>query len=190
MASPTSQRDVYLEGGGLLLEFVHAGDRFEHHLIATGGARSIEMLCSLEGTPQEAWPASPPLQQIHPQATATGEPLALGVGMAGRSHWSLSARLDEQQGFVEFDVACRASESPPRLASSYRLCDGVRAEAHQRGVQLSRDGLVWQIEPSGEAGRPAAQIELLDQHITIHPTGNEASYPATVCWRYVVRRVE
>ena len=94
--------------------------------------------------------ASPPLQQIHRDRSNAGEPLMLGVGMAGRSHWSLSVRLDLREGLVEFDVACRVKESAGRLASTYRLGEAVRAERNGAGTRLWDEESTWQIrDPLG-----------------------------------------
>ncbi|MBI3465753.1 MAG: hypothetical protein HY000_22275 [Planctomycetes bacterium] len=131
--------ETIIEGGGLRVVFARAGDRFSHTIgyvarsasdfrLPTSDFRSptsdlhfVPLLESIEGTPDDAWPASPPLQSLHCEDRPDGKQLALLVGMAGRSHWSLSLELDPALGTVTCDVACRLHDEPGALTSTYRI---------------------------------------------------------------------
>lgn len=119
-----------LEAGVARLVFSRAGDRYAHRLEV--GASSRVVFSSIEGTPDEEWPASPALQELHEHVGADGMPVALLVGMAGKSHWSLTAQvrlIDEISVRAEFDVACRASRTPTLLGSEYALAEALSSVA-------------------------------------------------------------
>ncbi|MBI3836572.1 MAG: hypothetical protein HY288_01385 [Planctomycetia bacterium] len=77
-----------LEGGGLGVRFAFRDDRYAHEISLTDGSRWIPILMSVEGSPLDDWPASPPLQSLHLDSRPGNRQLALLVGMAGHSHWS------------------------------------------------------------------------------------------------------
>lgn len=69
----------------------------------------------------EDWPASPPIQQLSLESI-NDRPTLLGVGQAGKSHWSISIEpIDfEGEAALRFDVACRTRTDPGWLGSTYR----------------------------------------------------------------------
>ncbi len=116
--------------GRLRLVFAWRGDRFGHALQMSGhdaDAPETTLLVSVEGSQDEAWPASPVLQEFHWEPRAGGQSVALLVGRAGRSHWSLSVLCDPARETCLFEAACRVSHEPERLGSSYAY--GAEAEA-------------------------------------------------------------
>lgn len=111
-------------GAVLGVRFVRLSDRYQHVVFvrSTGeeaGETSVDLLRSVEGTPAEAWPVSPPLQSLSIETLAEGRRAALLVGMAGRGHWSASIEADAPSGALVFDIACRSSAKPERLQSQY-----------------------------------------------------------------------
>ena len=109
---------VVIECGLLRIEFVWSADRYGHRILtSTPGGECI--LTSREGRPDEKWPPSPPLQSLHLEDRPGGVRIAMLVGMAGRSHWSMSVETDIARSRLLFDVACRVSEQPLWLGSSY-----------------------------------------------------------------------
>lgn len=117
-----------LELPGLRLTWTRRGDRYAHTLWVRDGDGGPwqAALESLEGSPAEPWPPSPPLQQLHVERRAAG-PVALLVGQAGRSHWSLSVEVRAADGAVVFDAACRFGGEPAWLGSRYRVIDPAAA---------------------------------------------------------------
>lgn len=110
-----SRPDCELSAGRVAVRFAHRGDRWGHAILIDGQM----VLTSAEGTPEEAWPASPPLQELHEQALADGRRAIFGVGMAGRSHWSLSVTADGDR--LVFEAACRAFGERGPLGSGYQI---------------------------------------------------------------------
>lgn len=83
-------------GNGLVLRCERTSDRFQSTVIWIDdqGTETV-LLRSVEGTPNDDFPPSPPLQQMHLQEI-NGAPVMLAVGMAGRGHWSASIMLNER----------------------------------------------------------------------------------------------
>ena len=109
---------VVIECGLLRIEFVWSADRYRHRILTSAPDGDCS-LTSREGRPDEKWPPSPPLQSLHLENRPGGVRIAMLVGMAGRSHWSMSVEADAERGRLIFDVACRVSEQPLWLGSSY-----------------------------------------------------------------------
>ncbi|MBX7165003.1 MAG: hypothetical protein K1X74_01520 [Pirellulales bacterium] len=145
--------------------FTWHGDRYGHELQARQGDHWRTLACSVEGTAEEVWPASPPLQQLHCETRPGGVELALGVGMAGRSHWSASVAFDRAQATLDFDLACRVFEAPAWLGSRYRGA----------GTELFRS-----VESAGGA------FVARDESIAIGAPSDAAELPRTVRWAYRV----
>ena len=128
-------RAIDSRGVGLQVRFARSGDRFAHRLELVSAHSVVPLLTTVEGDNETTWPASPALQQLHIERRpidggATSE-VALLVGLAGRSHWSLSVeprveKAAEPHGVgglvaLEFDAACRVHQLPERLGTTYRL---------------------------------------------------------------------
>lgn len=86
---------------------------------------------SVEGTPDQDWPPSPPLQELNQLELELGNSV-LGVGMAGHSHWSASFSIEptgDGSNHVKSDLACLqkkpvtglVSETDSSLGSTYQF---------------------------------------------------------------------
>lgn len=113
-----ADRNLVLSNDGrLVAEFIWNGDRFSHEISIDG----IVVAHSVEGDAETDWPPSPPIQQLSME-WIQGLKTALGVGAAGRSHWSISAGpCQENTSAIRFDLACRSKETPGFLGSGYKL---------------------------------------------------------------------
>jgi len=100
------------------VEFAPLGDRQAHRIVLQQDGQAQLWLESQEGDGSMNWPPSPPLQQLSLE-NQNGRDVALLVGMAGRSHWSLSVEALEDE--IRFDAACRAHESPDWIGSRYAI---------------------------------------------------------------------
>lgn len=168
---------LILEGGPWRVTIERAGDRLAHRVDVRQGAGWRELLASIEGATDDVWPASPPLQELHTQTHGVAAPLALLVGMAGKSHWSLSASVQAAGETALFDVACRARAAAEFLGSTYRLAAGIAVEQlDERSALLRSADATWRIEAS-------ATLAIRGERLTIRPE-IPALAPATVCWRY------
>jgi hypothetical protein len=170
--------EFVLTAGSLRVKFVRCGDRIGHVIerVAAGDVR--ELLTSREGSPDERWPASPPVQELEP-AVRSPVPTTLPpeapqvvwlIGRAGASHWSASVEAQSDDS-ITFDVACRLREPPDWLGSRYRLLDAdvnsALAVETLEGCQLAA--------ATDDAARGVISIA------AEMPTGD---LPLTVRWRY------
>jgi hypothetical protein len=117
-----------LEADGLRVVFFKQGDRYAHRVEWFDDVRGAWTVAveSLEGTPDDPWPPSPPLQQLHIEERPTGRVILL-VGMAGRTHWSAAVEVAVDRKTVTFDVAARLQCPPRQLRSTYRRSIEARA---------------------------------------------------------------
>jgi hypothetical protein len=178
-----------IAGGGLRVSFRRLADRYSHRIEWTLGGGGIAGLESVEGTADEAWPASPPLQELHFETREPGKQLALLVGRAGTSHWSVSIELDAEAGQVSFDVACRARSAPERLGNCYRpLAFAFDDRAHQseeRGVALCLPG-GFRLLAERLDDRPSCRIDFQQGRVLLTPIASVAAQPQTLRWKYSI----
>ena len=172
------------EGVGLRIQAIWVADRFHHEVLLVTPDSSESLLKSKEGTPEDDWPTSPPLQDISVQEVH-GNPALLGVGMAGKSHWSLSfMATDQGQVAMNCDIACLTRKTPDGpVGSIYRL----KSSAQQSGRQviLSPAGLASQnvrIE-CVEQDLLHGSTKLMADQLVIRPREPIVG-PGTVQWKY------
>ncbi len=113
-----------LAAGATRVVFTRSGDRWEHAVRLADGS----VWQSVEGPAGEAsdprWPASPPVVELSLVRIAA-EPVLLGVGKAGRSHYSLSvSACQAEPDTLVFDLACRIQEPAVWLGSTYATAAG------------------------------------------------------------------
>jgi len=94
MADDTQIELLNSNGNGLFVTCDWDNDRFVHTIGVISNATQTALLRSREGLPDESWPSSPPLQQVSKQLVDQS-PALLGLGMAGKSHYSTSFLLSE-----------------------------------------------------------------------------------------------
>ncbi len=161
------------QGRGLRVEFQKKGDRFGHAIFSIHGhstdapdadnpdaddpgadapnandpdARgSVErpLLTTVEGTPDDFSPPSPPFAELHQQQDASFLSGATSLGL-----WSMSVEVRDDK--ICFDVACRAHAEVNNLGSTYRvLGTDYTLESNQATVsKISRDSLHLGPKPS------------------------------------------
>lgn len=165
---PAARQPPRLTSGSLSVVFTWQGDRWLHRILRADDVllESVEGPRPVDGDPR--WPASPVLTEVSSVATATG-PALLGVGLAGRSHFSASITADRlRPDTLVFEIACRIQEQPVWLGSSY-IVPGELAAAPRIAAPLDPSGplprtVAWTyaIGPSGivlptaAVGRPPA----------------------------------
>ena len=125
MSAAALRAPVSLALGRTTLRFTWQLDRWAHEVLFPDGTvwRSLEGPSAAAGDPR--WPASPVLVELSRLEGPHG-PALLGVGLAGRSHFSASIGPGlpgaEQ---VRFECACRVTEPPGWLGSTYAGPAGV-----------------------------------------------------------------
>ena len=135
MAILQQAHSLVTRDGRLRIEFAWVEDRYVQRISIDGA----EVGNSIEGNGSEAWPPSPPVQQLHSQEI-DGSPAILGVGAAGTGHWSISVELDGDQA-IAFDLACRCKAAAEFLGSRYRLDGAVKIECSDSQLQATGDQL-------------------------------------------------
>lgn len=172
-----------IEAGDWRVEFFWRVDRVAHRISRREGATWFLVAESIEGGPDDAWPPSPPFQQVHFERRVDDSTVALLVGMAGGSHWSASVEVDAE-GSLHWDIACRLAGIPERLGTSY-LSEATAKVADEplmiaigdaRVILIARDGND-QVAVSNFEGRA------LDWRIPVSPT----SRAQTIRWQYSFR---
>jgi len=175
------------QGIGLRLQASWVADRFHHEILLVTPQAVQPLLKSREGTPEDDWPASPPCQDLSSQQI-DGHPAMLGVGMAGRSHWSVSlmATSAGDQLALECDIACLARETPDQpLGSLYRLESSARqADDRVMLAPAGQDGQHVFVACDGP-GSQGGQLQLMPEQLSIRPS-EPVLTPGTVQWKYRV----
>jgi hypothetical protein len=161
-----------------VLKFTWHADRYHHQWEFGADEPSI---VSVESTSADAWPISPPLQQIHQQRFADGRQVVFGVGMAGRGHWSASFTLipDLQCWIVE--LACRSPQEPDHLASTYQL-SGQWHERQGQGIAGSHLERQLELQPIA----PGSLADFESNELVIRPS-SLVKPAATHQWAFRLR---
>jgi len=112
---------IKLSAGMLSVRYAKFHDRLSHSIGIQVGDSYCPLLESIEGSEEEPWPASPPMQQVVEECFTPGAPpVLLGVGLSGNGHWSIAVEtLDSKR--LKFDIACKNSKSAQWLGSQYRV---------------------------------------------------------------------
>jgi hypothetical protein len=171
-------------GDGLRVTFFWRVDRYAHRIERIEAGSSVPLLESLEGSDLDCWPASPPLQQLSMESLPDGRAVALLVGMAGSSHWSLTVERDPSDASLLFDAACRVKAPAETLGSAYRSF--VRHELSRGAGLLHRPGgtghpAAVELVVLDGAAPPRLETDVRGLHIRMPA---EIAPPATVRWKY------
>lgn len=174
-----------IRAGRLVVEFTDAGDRRGHAVFAVAASERVCLLTSVEGSGEEPWPASPPLQELHVESRGEDRCVALLVGRAGGSHWSMSVEADPAAERLTFDIACRLRTMPQWLGSTYQST----APVHRLGEGLSiASGVVFGLLDNAEVRH--GPLEVVGDLVRIGPAGLSADSekpPRTIRWRYAIQ---
>lgn len=163
-----------IAGDRLRVRFARRGDRFGHGIDAWRDGAFHGVLESVEGAADDLWPPSPPWQELHIESRPGGEQVALLVGRAGRSHWSLSVHIELLSGAIHFDAACRTSDSPRWLGSTYQLLRPPPVP------QLTDCGLGVTVELLGGAGQPF----FMNASLALPAVVSDEMGAKTIRWQY------
>lgn len=114
---------IHLTLSGVDVRFDWLGDRWAHAVRFDGTAaeRAGGAWHSIEGPGggDERWPDSPVFVELNTHSVS-GSMAVIGLGLAGRSHFSASVAADPTSpGTIRFDIAARIHEAPLHLGSTY-----------------------------------------------------------------------
>ena len=171
-----------VENFSLAVDFKLFQDRYARVIQLVESDMGRPLLCSVEGTPDEEWPPSPVLQQLHLEHRPHAEKMrdvALLVGMAGRNHWSLSVETSSPAALI-FDVACRVDASRSAdLRSTYRFAVPP--------TKVEKDHCWWALDRNWRAvfraEIPASSIQFQESGVAVMPTETTGM---TRRWKYQI----
>jgi hypothetical protein len=191
-ATVGSQEVTRLDAGTLVVCYMRAADRLSHTIGYQRKDRFVPILESIEGTADQAWPPSPPMQQmVREEIGANRAAVLLGVGLSGNGHWSCAVE-SEQTPALKFDIACKNSKPSGHFGSKYRIVAGEFAinEPHPITLHLNHgDGsqstsIAIQLHPV----IGTIELNAIDRTLSIHPLSDPA-IPATHRWCFKVALV-
>jgi hypothetical protein len=162
--------DLLLTIEGAEVRFEWRGDRWAHSVRfdpAAGGSMA-GLWHSIEGpgdsSGDDRWPASPVLVELHSHP-AVGKVAVMGLGLAGRSHFSASVAPDPRvPGALRFEIAARINEAPVQLGSTYRSGGPAAAIVRVEPFPLAAAPLPrtvewsYRISPHGIEPLPGARL--------------------------------
>lgn len=154
------------------ITFHRETDRIMHRIEILENGKFVPVLVSEEGYEHDIWPCSPALQNVHLEPRNLGQ-VALLVGMAGVSHWSVSVEADVSRGRATFDIACRTTSQPKWLGTTYRRKPPLTGDARPK----------VRIEPA--AGTPL-EIEDTSHKLVLRVPITSGPLPRTIRWCYTV----
>lgn len=159
----------------LAVEFHSENDRYAHRIVVLNPS-PIVLVSSCEGTADENWPPSPVFQEVQACEIGNEQPGLLGVGLAGKSHWSVAI---EGHADLVFDVACRVNASPDYLGSTYQVhqpCERGEDAGLMR-IDLGGSTMVgWEVLDG--------EFRIVEDHCAVVPAAMSGPFPATIRWSY------
>lgn len=127
---------ISLSAGALSVRYSKLRDRLSHTVGIAVGDSYIPLLESIEGSEEEPWPASPPMQQMVEECFTPGaNPVLLGVGLSGNGHWSTAINT-QKIGQLKFDIACKNTKSSTWFGSQYRLMAPIQPSIRPNSIEF------------------------------------------------------
>jgi hypothetical protein len=156
-------------------------------MIATDESEAA-IMSSIEGTPDQIWPTSAPLQDISRHSLQHGDAI-LCVGMAGKSHWSASFSVEsnQQSSTVKADLACLQKVLSPgaKLGSTYALGEHCQVQSFtDHRVEIRMDENVFQVDALS-GGDFSTVFELNERTLTIRPGEISTSPVIATRWGFL-----
>ena len=108
------------------------------------------------------------VQEVHLEDRNDGSRVALCVGRAGKSHWSLSVSIAADGRSLDIQSACRVRETPGALGSAYEIVDVNSLER-------------LRIAPASNA---TTQNE--ERRVGFLPSAVLQGVPNTIAWDYAI----
>ncbi|MFO0906335.1 MAG: hypothetical protein U0939_25240 [Pirellulales bacterium] len=178
--------------GRLCVELRRESDRFWQTVWVERGGVRTKVCESREGSAADAWPPSPPLQQLHIEERVDLGAVGLLVGMAGRGHWSLSLEPLAGRTALRWDAACRFPIAPDFLGSTWRLahdCGPIRLLNASQAEWEAAGGLLRATVERIDDSAPPSTLTIDESNRefqVVAPPIESASVPATARWRFVL----
>jgi len=173
------------EKQGVGIEFHWTGERFSHQIFGLSDGQVEPLLASIEGSPEDSFPASPPFVELYQQ-----EEIIFLTGATDAGHWSMSIesiRDGKLTGFL-FDAACRIKLLPDGLTSCYRKAESVRARLGDSSLLLSTglgDFCLQQLPLPATHEQPSCLLAFAGSEVRLtQKILSAGALPTTVRWQY------
>ena len=181
---------ICLSAGALRVRYSKLRDRQSHIIGIAVGESYLPLLESIEGSEEQPWPESPPMQQMVEECFTPGtRPVLLGVGMSGNGHWSTAIESQRDQQ-LKFDIACKNSKSSTFFGSTYRVLTCVQQSPRLNTIEfilepskLPANFFVPRIEFDVSIGR--LEFSNAERRICISPNSGSSSIQ-THRWCYEI----
>lgn len=189
-ASQTPKR-CELSTEQLRLECELSADRWQHTISVPSGSKWVDVLTSVEGSPQDELPASPVFQELlldEKHAHLTEVQL---FGRSGNCMYAVAVAMNTETKILDFDVSARfvGSEVPTRVTSTYgggqwAVADeaALVATEAQSGLQLAILN-VSGTPPCKFGQDPAASLQIGCGNLSDIPTTTGGT---TIRWHYQI----
>lgn len=167
-------------GLGIAGDFRERNGQIDHRWFLVKNERRLPILQSVESTLE--WPPSPPVQQFSIEEHDSGT-VAMGLGMAGNSHWSVSFQFDRKSVCIVADIACRTPDGSPQLVTTYQLLHDPFVNIPEN--QLSIESDLGTVLLCGGMGTDLSINQLSDPaQVAISPL---EVIPQNTTWRWTYR---
>ena len=185
MNQPQVLNSVAPDGTGLRVTLEWHQDRYHHCIERVTGDLVTRLAESSQATTAPSDPEQPVLQQLTVEARGTDRYVALGVGMSGQSHWSMSIETVAESRTIIFDIACRLTEPIASLGSCYQLAAPV-INVEPTHCEINLLGHPCRIEVDTTAQSEILQLKCEADQLQLIPRISPEDMPQTVRWRYRV----
>jgi len=184
---------LIIEAAGLRAVFTRHADRWHHHVEIQADSKWPVVLRSVEGAPEEDFPPSPAIQELHPHVDADTGLVVLGVGMSGGNHWSLVCKTNasQQDGThqLAFSFACRSRHPPARIGNTYAVLHQTLFALHEDTMQLVSCPGSIAVATTDVAGITEVNQQLRLDQFPAQIAANDAK-PKTWQWSYTIRTID
>jgi len=166
----------------LVLKLTRQTDRFVSMVQMVHSGQATAILRSVEGDGNKSWPPSPVIQNLMKYQTPSGVSL-VGLGMAGKSHWSVAIGTLPDEPAIELDFACLVKQRPEWVGSTYCILNADSRHESNNAVVFQVGQAVVRCETFPANGE--CHIANESGRLSFVPSLEPAhQLPQTIRWKY------
>ena len=185
--------ELVVTSGQLRVDCFRLSDRIGHRICCSdANSGLIELLRSVEGDSTQDIPPSGPMQEMVAELASVGKPpVLMGLGAAGKSHWSCSIEADLTIEAIAFDFACK-TRSEEFFGSTYQVDESVQVEirSDNRVHLLLPDGISYCLQSIGNSciqSMPDHQLRIISP---VPDTQLPSNLKTQRRWRYAIGPID
>ena len=176
---------IATDGTGLRMSLEWHQDRYQHVIDHVAGSQVTRLMESSPAADPPCSPELPVLQQLSIESRPGSTQVALGVGMSGQNHWSMSIETAPDSRMLLFDVACRVTEAIDHLASGYQLATPLE-HIDAASAQWQTPAGICKIQAIHSDHAAALDFRQLQDQLFLQPQFTAEEAPYTLRWQYRV----